>query len=57
MVEAEASACAEISSQARRNVVIDTLPQLAVLSELLLRGAQTLGELRSRAERMHPFHH
>ncbi len=32
-----------------------TLPQLAILCELLLRGAQTLGELRSRAERMHTF--
>jgi len=32
-----------------------TPPQLAILCELFLRGAQTLGELRSRAERMHPF--
>jgi hypothetical protein len=31
------------------------LPELAVLAELLLRGAQTIGELRSRASRMHPF--
>ncbi len=29
--------------------------ELAVLAELLLRGPQTLGELRTRAERMHPF--
>lgn len=29
--------------------------ELAVLGELLLRGAQTPGELRSRAARMHPF--
>lgn len=29
--------------------------ELAVLAELLLRGAQTVGELRSRAERMHSF--
>ena len=29
--------------------------ELAVLGELLLRGPQTGGELRSRAERMHPF--
>ncbi|MBW2477894.1 MAG: YceH family protein [Deltaproteobacteria bacterium] len=29
--------------------------ELAVLAELLLRGPQTLGELRSRAARMHPF--
>ncbi len=32
-----------------------TPPQTALLCELLLRGAQTLGELRSRAERMHSF--
>lgn len=30
-------------------------PELAVLAELLLRGPQTVGELRSRAGRMHPF--
>ncbi|WP_305043781.1 YceH family protein [Geoalkalibacter sp.] len=30
-------------------------PQLAVLAELLLRGPQTLGELRTRAERMQPL--
>ncbi|HEY5974001.1 MAG TPA: YceH family protein [Geobacteraceae bacterium] len=30
-------------------------PDLAVLAELLLRGPQTVGELRTRAERMHPF--
>ena len=29
--------------------------QLAVLCELFVRGPQTLGELRSRCERMHPF--
>ena len=29
--------------------------ELAILAELLLRGPQTLGELRSRAARMHPF--
>lgn len=29
--------------------------ELALLCELLLRGPQTVGELRSRAERMHPF--
>lgn len=31
------------------------LRELAVLAELLLRGAQTMGELRSRASRMQPF--
>ncbi len=29
--------------------------EMAILGELMLRGPQTLGELRSRAERMHPF--
>jgi uncharacterized protein YceH (UPF0502 family) len=29
--------------------------ELAVLCELLLRGPQTAGELRARAQRMHPF--
>jgi uncharacterized protein len=29
--------------------------QVAVLCELMLRGPQTVGELRTRAERMHPF--
>lgn len=29
--------------------------ELAVLAELLVRGPQTIGELRTRAERMHPF--
>jgi hypothetical protein len=30
-------------------------PQLAIIAELLLRGPQTLGELRTRASRMCPF--
>ncbi len=30
-------------------------PELAMLCELLLRGPQTVGELRTRGERMHPF--
>jgi uncharacterized protein YceH (UPF0502 family) len=29
--------------------------ELSVMTELLLRGAQTEGELRGRASRMHPF--
>jgi uncharacterized protein YceH (UPF0502 family) len=29
--------------------------ELAILCELMLRGPQTLGELRTRCERMHPF--
>jgi len=32
-----------------------TPPQLAVLCELMLRGPQTVGELRNRADRLHPF--
>lgn len=32
-----------------------TRPETAIVCELLLRGAQTPGELRSRAERLHPF--
>jgi uncharacterized protein YceH (UPF0502 family) len=32
-----------------------TRPQTAIFCELLLRGPQTPGELRNRAERMHPF--
>jgi uncharacterized protein YceH (UPF0502 family) len=30
-------------------------PEIAIVCELLLRGPQTPGELRSRASRMHPF--
>jgi len=30
-------------------------PELAILCELMLRGPQTVGELRNRAARMHPF--
>jgi len=29
--------------------------QVAIIAELLLRGPQTVGELRSRCERLHPF--
>jgi hypothetical protein len=29
--------------------------ELAIICELLVRGAQTVGELRTRGERMHPF--
>ena len=30
-------------------------PESAVMTELLLRGPQTVGEIRTRASRMHPF--
>ena len=32
-----------------------TPSELAIIGELLLRGPQTVGELRTRGERMHPF--
>jgi len=32
-----------------------TKPEMVILAELLLRGPQTQGELRSRASRMHPL--
>ncbi|MEY3141675.1 MAG: hypothetical protein RLY21_168 [Planctomycetota bacterium] len=42
-----------------RHVAGETLgiraPEQAILAELLLRGPQTVGELRARAARMHPF--
>ena len=39
---------------ARETLNLDTA-QLVLLAELLLRGPQTLGELRNRATRMHPL--
>lgn len=46
-------------STKHRHVADETLglsaPQLAVLATLFLRGAQTPGELRQRAERLHEF--
>lgn len=42
-----------------RHVAGETLeiraPEQSILAELLLRGPQTVGELRARAARMHPF--
>lgn len=42
-----------------RHLLVEKLrlltPELALLCELLLRGPQTLGELRTRTERMHSF--
>jgi uncharacterized protein YceH (UPF0502 family) len=42
-----------------RHVARETLdvqtPELVVLAELMLRGPQTIGELRTRASRMHPL--
>lgn len=46
-------------STKHRHIVPDALglsePQTAVLAVLLLRGAQTVGELRGRTERIHAF--
>ena len=39
---------------ARETLQVDT-NQLVILTELLLRGPQTIGELRGRASRMHPL--
>lgn len=38
-----------------REVLEVTTPELVILAELLLRGPQTVGELRGRASRMHPI--
>lgn len=54
MVEAGASRVPKYRHRLAETLQL-TPPQLAILCELFLRGAQTLGELRSRAERMHPF--
>lgn len=39
---------------AREAMAVET-PGLVIMTELLLRGPQTLGELRTRASRMHPL--
>jgi len=46
------SRVAKYKHNAREALAIET-PELAVLTELLLRGPQTVGELRGRASRMH----
>jgi uncharacterized protein YceH (UPF0502 family) len=50
----EGSRVAKYRHIARETLAIDT-PQLVLLAELLLRGPQTVGELRGRATRMHPL--
>lgn len=60
---AQAGAIARVQSDSRaekyRHLLYDWLGvdkvELAVMGELLLRGAQTLGELRARAARMEPI--
>lgn len=54
MVEAGASRVPKYRHRLTETLQL-TPPQTAIFCELLLRGSQTLGELRSRAERMHPF--
>lgn len=54
MVEAGASRVPKYRHRLAETLQL-TPPQTAIICELLLRGAQTLSELRSRAERMHPF--
>jgi len=51
-VELSGSRVAKYRHVAREALDVDT-NQLVVLAELLLRGPQTLGELRGRASRMH----
>jgi hypothetical protein len=48
------SRVAKYRHHAREVLGVET-PELVVLAELLLRGAQTSGEIRSRASRMHPL--
>jgi len=45
---------AKFRHQVKERLGINT-PEMVVLAELLLRGPQTLGELRGRASRMHPI--
>ena len=48
------SRVAKFKHDARAALQVET-PALVVLAELLLRGPQTVGELRTRASRMHPL--
>jgi uncharacterized protein len=48
------SRVAKFKHAARETIGVDT-NQLIILAELMLRGPQTVGELRSRASRMHPL--
>jgi uncharacterized protein YceH (UPF0502 family) len=48
------SRVAKFKHDARAALEVET-PALVVLAELLLRGPQTVGELRTRASRMHPL--
>lgn len=48
------SRVAKFKHAARETLNVDT-NQLVVLAELMLRGPQTVGEIRGRASRMHPL--
>lgn len=54
MVSMAGSRVMKYRHQADRALELEP-PALAILSELLVRGPQTAGELRGRATRMHPF--
>ena len=53
-VDMTGSRVAKYRHIARETISVDT-NQLVVLAELMLRGPQTLGEIRGRANRMHPI--
>lgn len=53
-VSLEGSRVSKFRHVARETLAVDTA-QLVILTELMLRGPQTVGELRGRASRMHPL--
>jgi len=53
-VELTGSRVSKFRHVAREGLNVDT-NQLVILAELLMRGPQTVGELRGRASRMHPL--
>ncbi|HMN97537.1 MAG TPA: DUF480 domain-containing protein [Phycisphaerales bacterium] len=53
-VSMDGSRVAKFRHVAREGLEVDTA-SLVILAELLLRGPQTVGELRGRATRMHPL--
>jgi len=55
MVSTSGGRVPKYEHRAAERLLLDRQEQMAVLCELLLRGPQTAGELRSHAERMHPF--
>ena len=55
MVSTSGGRVPKYEHRAAERLLLDRPEQVAVLCELLLRGPQTVGELRSHAERMHAF--